>query len=708
MFLQVSDAFVVSCTDGTYRFFTRSGREEKKINAHEGAVLLIKWSHDGSALLTTGEDGDVKLWSRNGNLRSCLVSLENAVYCSAWSPDDEQVLIGSGKQLMIKATQANKKSMQWNAHDGIILCADWNTSNALIISGSEDCTYKVWDAFGRQLFSSRPLENVVTSVAWNPNGSLFIVGSFNLLRLCDKVGWTHCREKILSGSILSIAWTSDGTQFACAGGNGSVTFAQVVDRHFEWRNNDVTVLSPRKLRVQDTVNESSEDIELSRDRIVEVGLGFDHLVVLTSSQCYVYSLQNLNTPIIFDIRAAPLFVHLCTRHFCTVDQLSGIQIISYEGRVLSSPKFQGFRSDFLTKEMISLSPDTVAVIDVSDAKSIQFFDSTTARSIGKFTHSVCDVIAVSLNQINYGTNERILVYLDNSHDLFITSPYVSNSTPGGILNLPVIKLQSHVGSFAFNDDSNSLTCIADGHLRFWYHPEVAFVDRDLISVVSTSFDASEYGHNAQILSFTGSRVALRKIDGAVVYTSSALEIPLLDELVRSNKWDEATRLCRHQGMQYLWGSVAALALNKKQLEVAEIALAELSEVAKVEYIQYIKDIPSEEGKQAELALFRRNYEEAERILLQSNPPQISSAVKMNVNLFRWGRALDLALKHKCDVDLVLAYRQQYLNEFDQVERDPKFVQIASQVNINWREILENEEREQAGYRSKAQQYSSRK
>jgi intraflagellar transport protein 80 len=57
------------------RFLTRSGREEKKINAHEGAVLLVKWSHDGSALLTTGEDGDVKTWSKNGNLRSCLVSV---------------------------------------------------------------------------------------------------------------------------------------------------------------------------------------------------------------------------------------------------------------------------------------------------------------------------------------------------------------------------------------------------------------------------------------------------------------------------------------------------------------------------------------------------------------------------------------------------------------------------------------------------------
>ena len=62
--------FAVSCMDGTFRFISRSGREEKKFTAHEGAVIVVKWSHDGTALFTAGEDGDLKVWSRSGNLRS--------------------------------------------------------------------------------------------------------------------------------------------------------------------------------------------------------------------------------------------------------------------------------------------------------------------------------------------------------------------------------------------------------------------------------------------------------------------------------------------------------------------------------------------------------------------------------------------------------------------------------------------------------------
>ena len=100
----------------------------------------------------------------------------------------------------------------------------------------------------------------------------------------------------------------------------------------------------------------------------------------------------------------------------------------------------------------------------------------------------------------------------------------------------------------------------------------------------------------------------------------------------------------------------------------------------MEYIQTIKAIPSEEGRQAELALFRRHPDEAERILLQASPPLAYRAIKLNINLFRWARALELALKHKVHVETVLAYRQKYLQSFERDEVNPKFLQYFQQVS----------------------------
>lgn len=103
----------------------------------------------------------------------------------------------------------------------------------------------------------------------------------------------------------------------------------------------------------------------------------------------------------------------------------------------------------------------------------------------------------------------------------------------------------------------------------------------------------------------------------------------------------------------------------------------------MEYIQYIKAIPSEEGKQAELALYRRHPEEAERILLQASPPLVYRAIRLNIKLFRWARALDLALKHKVHVDTVLAYRQKYLQSFEREETNQKFLQHFKQVRVEF-------------------------
>ena len=67
---QQSDLFVLACSDGTYLLVMRNGRIEKKVDAHKGAVISVRWSNEGTAIATAGEDGIVKIWSRSGRERS--------------------------------------------------------------------------------------------------------------------------------------------------------------------------------------------------------------------------------------------------------------------------------------------------------------------------------------------------------------------------------------------------------------------------------------------------------------------------------------------------------------------------------------------------------------------------------------------------------------------------------------------------------------
>eukprot|EP00794_Sanderia_malayensis_P011126 gene11126-12297_t len=667
-----AEIFALSATDGKFHLVSKSGRIEKSVEAHRGAVLAAKWSYDGNALVTAGEDGQVKIWSRSGMLRSTLVQLANPVYSVAWSPNSDSILHTNGKQLIIKPLQPQAKSQQWKAHDGIILKVDWNSINNIIISAGEDCKYKVWDTYGRSLYISQVHDYPITTISWAPDGELFAVGSYNTLRLCDKAGWSYALEKPDTGSIFGIAWSTDGTQLAGACGNGQVVFAHVVQKRIEWSNFEATVTEQKHIKVRDVVLDTKENLDF-RDRIIKVSLGHAHLIVTTSSQCYIYSVKNWNTPMIFDLKSgAVTLICLAEKHFLLADD-TGIQIFSYEGRLLSTPKYQGMRPEMMNSQTVSLSNDTLAIRDKADEKLIYLFDALSGKPLGdgKPIQHLADVLEIALNNDGPGT-ERQLAINDKNRDLYL-------QTVRQVGGPKVIKLEfssyrrstlahycftynvanylaaTMVSTMAWNDNVNMLAAIADSKFTVWYYPTVAFIDSDVLPKTLLQKDQSVSPYPAFLHSYT--------ID---------------------SKWDDAVRLCRFVKDETLWACLAAMAAYGKELSTAEIAYAAIEEADKVQYINHMKEIPSKEGRLAAMALFCRQIPDAEAILLQSG--LIYRAIQMNIDLFNWDRALDLAVKHKTHVDTVLAYREKYLKRFERKETNKKFIQFAQGVEVDWERI----------------------
>jgi intraflagellar transport protein 80 len=69
----------------------------------------------------------------------------------------------------------------------------------------------------------------------------------------------------------------------------------------------------------------------------------------------------------------------------------GLYLFTYDGRLVSSPKWQGMRAELLNINTISISNDTIAVRD-HDQKSILFFE-TNGKPIGDgkpMIHTVSD------------------------------------------------------------------------------------------------------------------------------------------------------------------------------------------------------------------------------------------------------------------------------------------------------------------------------
>ncbi|KAK6017103.1 WD domain, G-beta repeat protein [Ostertagia ostertagi] len=169
-------------------------------------------------LCAGGEDGTVKLWSRNGMLRCSFDSTSN------------YVVFPNYDHCYIRSLKSQATPLKWKAHDGIVLCCDWSKASEYMVTGGEDCKFKLWDSFGRNLFISISHDYPISSVAWSPDGQCFVVGTYNILLLCDKAGWSHSLEKLSTGSLLSLCWFDDSTQLVGGSGSGQVIHAQIIER----------------------------------------------------------------------------------------------------------------------------------------------------------------------------------------------------------------------------------------------------------------------------------------------------------------------------------------------------------------------------------------------------------------------------------------------------------------------------------------------
>ncbi|XP_064614881.1 intraflagellar transport protein 80 homolog [Liolophura sinensis] len=672
-----SDVFILTSADGSFHLISKGGRLEKKVEAHKGAVLCGKWSHDGSDIVTAGEDGQVKIWSRSGMLRNTLAQNSMPVYAVSWGPNSDQVLFTNGRQLVIKPLQANSKPTVWKAHEGVILNIDWNPGNNLILSGAEDCRYKVWDTYGRVLYTSSAHEYPITSVAWTPDGELFAIGSFNTLRLCDKAGWSYALEKPTTGSIFALAWSSDGTQVGGACGNGQVIIANIVERRLEWKNFEVTLAGNKRILARNVMNNAEEKLDF-RDRVIKTSLSFGHLIVATSAQCYVYSVRNWNTPMIFDLREGNVTLILqAEKHFLMVDG-AGVYVYTYDGRLVSTPKYPTLRANTLNAQTISLSNDTVAIRDKTDEKVIYLFEALTGKAVGdgKITHKL-EVMEIALDQCGT-SNERRLVIVDKNRDLYITSVRVFGT------DRKIIKLGTMVHSLSWNDSTNMLSALTDNKFTVWYYPNAVYVDKDILPKTLFVKDASEFGKNPQLVNFVGNHLIIRRAEGSLVSTLVSPYPAILHDYVSSARWSDAVRLCRFVKDDVLWACLAAMASYAKDLATAEVAYAAICEASKVQYIINIKEIPVKEARNAEMALLCGNPLDAEAILLQAG--LVFRAILLNVQLYNWDRALELAVKHKTHVDTVLGFRARYLENFDKRETNKRFLQYSEGVEVDWEKV----------------------
>lgn len=91
-------------------------------------------------------------------------------------------------------------------------------------------------------------------------------------------------------------------------------------------------------------------------------------MICTTQQCCIYSLTNLYGPFIFDLKCITSDIILSSEIFAIVSATHGIMIYSFDGRLLSTPRYEGMRTNRLSRSNVSISSGVVAMIDEVNPK----------------------------------------------------------------------------------------------------------------------------------------------------------------------------------------------------------------------------------------------------------------------------------------------------------------------------------------------------
>lgn len=121
-----------------------------------------------------------------------------------------------------------------------------------------------------------------------------------------------------TGSLLDLAWTSDGTQLAGAGANGHICFAQVVGLTAEVGHVRATLTDRNSVEVYHLLAETVDELDF-RDRVIKMCLG-EPLIITHPMMALNANLQHCSSLILHGV--VPSGSHTTTR-FDMIGKLLG-------------------------------------------------------------------------------------------------------------------------------------------------------------------------------------------------------------------------------------------------------------------------------------------------------------------------------------------------------------------------------------------------
>ena len=159
---------------------------ETIMQAHESAILSMKYSNHDEWLLSGDQNGIIKYWQPNFNNVNNINAHSNGIRDISFSPNDSKFLTcGDDSILKIWNFNNGKEERILKGHNWEVKSCDWHPNLGLIVSGSKDNLIKLWDPRQSNCISTlHGFKHTVNKTRFQPNGTARLLASVSRDRSC--------------------------------------------------------------------------------------------------------------------------------------------------------------------------------------------------------------------------------------------------------------------------------------------------------------------------------------------------------------------------------------------------------------------------------------------------------------------------------------------------------------------------------------------